>query len=220
MLKAEQLVDFAAFDAAPLVKKPFAHFVVRDFVPKSVMADIDRDFPEVPKRGSFPMSELDSGPTFRALVEYLESEEVAVKFSEKLGIDLVGRPTTMTIRGYSGEQDGRVHTDSRSKLVTVLLYLNRDWKPEDGGLRLLNSDNLDDYFDEVLPAAGTLLTFLNTENAWHGHKPFVGQRRSIQLNWVVSDAAVRRSEWRHGLSAKIKRWFGGEKKAKPVDDAY
>ena len=220
MLKAEQLVDFAAFDAAPLVREPFAHFVAHDFVPKSVMADIDRDFPEVPKRGSFPMSELDSGPSFKALVDYLESEEVARKFSEKLGIDLVGKPTTMTIRGYSGEQDGRVHTDSRTKLVTVLLYLNSGWNSPDGRLRLLRSNDLEDWFDEVPPDAGTLLAFVNTENAWHGHKPFVGQRRSIQLNWVVSDAAVRRSQWRHGLSAKIKRWFGGGKKAKPVDDAY
>ncbi len=212
-MRASDVVDFQVFDAAPLVKEPFTHFVAHDFVPKSVMADIDRDFPEVPKRGSFPMSELESGPSFKALVEYLESEEVARRFSEKLGIDLVGKPTTMTIRGYSGEQDGRVHTDSRSKLVTVLLYLNSDWDPADGGLRLLNSDNLEDSFDEVIPAAGTLLAFVNTENAWHGHKPFVGQRRSIQLNWVVSEAAVRRSQWRHALSAKIKRWFGGAPKS-------
>lgn len=207
------LVDLAAFDTAPLVNAPFTHFVVPGFVPDAVLADIEQDFPDVPKRGSFPMNALQSGPSFRALVEYLESPAAAAKFSEKLGINLVGKPTTMTIRGYSGEQDGRVHTDSRSKLVTVLLYLNRGWKPEDGGLRLLNSDNLDDYFDEVLPAAGTLLAFINTENAWHGHKPFVGQRRSIQLNWVVSEAAVRRSEWRHALSAKIKRWFA----PKPVE---
>ena len=205
------LVDFAAFDAAPVVRAPFTHFVVPNFVPDAVLAEIERDFPDVPKRGSFPMSALNSGPSFKALVDYLESPAAAKQFSEKLGIDLNQKPTTMTIRGYSGEQDGRVHTDSRSKLVTVLLYLNRGWKPEDGGLRLLNSNNLDDYFDEVLPAAGTLLAFINTENAWHGHKPFVGQRRSIQLNWVVSEAAVRRSEWRHSLSAKIKRWFGGGK---------
>ena len=217
MLNAGQLIDFSKFDAAPLVAAPFPHFVVQNFVTEAGLAAIEQDFPDVPKRGSFPMSALNSGPSFAALIEYLESAEVAEKFSQKLGIDLTNKPTTMTIRGYSGEQDGRVHTDSRSKLVTVLLYLNRDWRPEDGGLRLLNSDNLDDYFDEVLPAAGTLLAFINTENAWHGHKPFVGQRRSIQLNWVVSEAAVRRSEWRHGLSAKIKRWFGGKATPAPAD---
>jgi hypothetical protein len=206
-MSSSHLVDMNAFDVAPVVRAPFVHFVVNHFIPAPAMADINRDFPDVPKRGSFPMSELKSGATFAALVAYLESPAVAQKFSEKLGMDLVGKPTTMTIRGFSGEQDGRVHTDSRTKLVTVLLYLNNDWNPADGGLRLLNSDNLEDSFDEVIPAAGTLLAFVNTENAWHGHKPFVGQRRSIQLNWVVDEAAVRRSQWRHGLSAKIKRWF-------------
>ena len=43
------------------------------------------------------------------------------------------------------------------------------------------------------------------ENAWHGHKQFVGERRSIQLNWVVSDAAVRRSQFVHGISSFLKR---------------
>lgn len=215
-MDAERLVNLSALAAAPLVREPFPHLVVRDFLPSSVMADIDRDFPDVPKRGSFPMSELHSGPSFVSLVDYLESEEVTRAFSEKLGLDLTGRPTTMTIRGFSGEQDGRVHTDSRTKLVTVLLYLNSGWNSPDGRLRLLRSNNLDDWFDEVPPDAGTLLAFVNTENAWHGHKPFVGQRRSIQLNWVVDEAAVRRSQWRHGLSARIKRWFGH----KPQPDAY
>ncbi|ANJ67650.1 hypothetical protein A9404_09900 [Halothiobacillus diazotrophicus] len=215
-MAAERLVNLDALANAPLVREPFPHVVVRDFLPESVMADIDKDFPDVPKRGSFPMSELRSGPSFAQLVEYLESEAVAQAFSEKLGLDLTGKPTTMTIRGYSGEQDGRVHTDSRSKIVTVLLYLNSGWNSPDGRLRLLRSDNLDDWFDEVPPDAGTLLAFVNTENAWHGHKPFVGQRRSIQLNWVVDEAAVRRSQWRHGLSARLKRWFGH----KPRAEAY
>ncbi len=215
-MSASHLVDMNAFDAAPVAQAPFVHFVVNHFIPASAMAEINRDFPDVPKRGSFPMSALKSGATFAALVAYLESPAVAQKFSEKLGINLVGKPTTMTIRGYSGEQDGRVHTDSRSKLVTVLLYLNSDWNPADGGLRLLNSDDLEDSFDEVIPAAGTLLAFVNTKNAWHGHKPFIGQRRSIQLNWVVSEAAVRRSQWRHAISAKIKRWLGGA----PKSEAY
>ncbi|MHB8919834.1 MAG: 2OG-Fe(II) oxygenase [Halothiobacillus sp.] len=206
-MTTQNLIDLNAFDAAPVVRAPFVHFVARHFVPEAAMEEIDRDFPDVPKRGSFPMNELKSGPSFVKLVEYLESEEAAKKFSEKLGVDLVGKPTTITIRGYSGPQDGRVHTDSRSKVVTVLLYLNSGWNPEDGGLRLLRSDDVEDWFDEVSPDAGTLLAFVNTENAWHGHKPFVGQRRSIQLNWVVDEAAVRRSQWRHGLSAKIKRWF-------------
>jgi len=49
-----------------------------------------------------------------------------------------------------------------------------------------------------------MIAFINRENAWHGHFPFDGERRVMQLNWVVSDAAVKRSERRHGWSAWIK----------------
>ena len=205
----ERLIDLPAFEATPLVREPFPHLVVKDFVPAAVMDRIMQDFPDVPDRGSFPLGELDSGPMFMELVAQLRGAEVARAFSDKLGIDLAGRPTTVTIRGHSGTKDGRVHTDSRSKLVTVLLYLNSGWSSEqgEGQLRLLRSSDLNDWFDEVPPEAGTLLAFVNTTNAWHGHKPFVGPRRSIQLNWVVDEAAVKRSAKRHGLSARIKRWF-------------
>ena len=73
-------------------------------------------------------------------------------------------------------------------------------------LRLLNSpSNLDDMAMEVLPARGTLLAFLNTGNAWHGHKPFEGERRVIQLNWVRNDWVVWREKTRHSLSAMVKK---------------
>lgn len=210
-MAGEQLIDLEAFSATPLEQEHFPHMMVPHFVPESVMDKVMRDFPAVPDRGSYPLNELKSGPVFEALIEQLRSPEVAKAFSEKMGIDLSERPTTITIRGHSGAKDGRVHTDSRSKVVTVLVYLNPDWDSEngDGQLRLLRSDNLDDWFKEVPPAAGTLLAFVNTTNAWHGHKPFIGPRRSIQLNWVVDESAVLRSSARHNLSARIKRWFGG-----------
>jgi len=209
----ERLIDLSAFNATPLEREPFPHLMVPNFVPESVMDKVMHDFPEVPDRGSYPLNELEIGPVFETLIEQLRSPEVAEAFSEKMGIDLSERPTTITIRGQSGAKDGRVHTDSRTKVITVLVYLNPEWNSEngEGQLRLLRSNNLDDWFKEVPPAAGTLLAFVNTTNAWHGHKPFVGTRRSIQLNWVVDESAVLRSAARHGLSARIKRWFGGGK---------
>ena len=89
------------------------------------------------------------------------------------------------MRARARARDGQIHLDSKSKLVTVLIYMNGKWEADGGRLRLLNSpDNLDDMAMEVPPARGTLLAFLNTGNAWHGHKPFEGERRVIQLNWV------------------------------------
>jgi hypothetical protein len=83
--------------------------------------------------------------------------------------------------------------------------MNGEWEAEGGRLRLLRSPgNLDDFIMEVPPARGTLLAFLYTENAWHGHKTFVGERRVIQLNWVRDNFVVWREKTRHSVSAFFK----------------
>ena len=93
-----------------------------------------------------------------------------------------------------------------SKLVTVLVYMNGKWETDGGRLRLLNSpNNLDDVVMEVPPDRGTLLAFLNGHNAWHGHKPFQGERRVVQLNWVRNNWVVWREGTRHRVSALAKK---------------
>ena len=57
----------------------------------------------------------------------------------------------------------------------------------------------------VLVVADPALAKLTPGLRHNGHKPFVGPRRSIQLNWVTSDAVVRRERLRHGFSAWLKR---------------
>jgi Rps23 Pro-64 3,4-dihydroxylase Tpa1-like proline 4-hydroxylase len=112
------------------------------------------------------------------------------------------------VRGQARAKDGRIHTDSVTKLVTVLLYLNRRWNGEGGRLRLLRSDSsLDDYCADVPPLAGTAVFFRCTKNAWHGHTPYVGERRALQLNWVTDESVVRHEERRHRLSARLKKWL-------------
>ena len=77
-----------------------------------------------------------------------------------------------TVRGYLQRKVGSIHTDSKTKIITVLLYLNDDWSHEGGRLRLLRSGtDLEDYFAEVPPTQGTLLVFRRADNSWHGHKP-------------------------------------------------
>jgi hypothetical protein len=61
---------------------------------------------------------------------------------------------------------------------------------------------------EVPPVEGTLLAFKRSENSWHGHKPFTGERRVVQFNWVTNDEVVRREQGRHRFSATIKKIFG------------
>ena len=34
----------------------------------------------------------------------------------------------VTARGVSAARDGQIHTDSRTKLMTVLIYMNNAWE--------------------------------------------------------------------------------------------
>ena len=49
-------------------------------------------------------------------------------------------------------KDGRIHTDSATKIITLLLYMNPGWEMAEGRLRLLRGPaDLDDYVREVTP---------------------------------------------------------------------
>jgi hypothetical protein len=200
-------LDLEALRRAPLVREPFEYAVVPGFIRPGPLAAIERDFPAIDGPGSVPPSELSYGTAFGELLDALQGPEMAAVVAEKLAIDLQGRPTMLTVRGMIRPTDGKIHTDSRTKLVTVLLYLNRDWDSAGGRLRLLRSPNsLENYLVEVPPDAGTLLVFRCRPNAWHGHKPADGVRRTIQLNWVTSQSVAWRETFRHQLSARAKRW--------------
>jgi hypothetical protein len=183
--------------------------VVPEFVKPDALARINTDYPRISERGSFPVAQLAYGPAFRNFVGELESDEFREAFEEKFGIDLAGRPTTTTVRGWCGPGDGKIHTDSKSKIITVLIYMNSSWDDAGGRLRLLRSgQNLDDVLVEVPPIGGTLLAFRRADNSWHGHEPFVGERRVIQFNWVTSEGNRQIAMLRHHASASFKRVLG------------
>jgi SM-20-related protein len=198
--------DLDGFRRTPLVPDPFPFLVVPGFVAQSSRALLAQDYPDISEPGSFPVADLHYGPAFASFVAELESPALRAAFAEKFGIDLTNRPTMITVRGQARVADGRIHTDTPTKLITVLIYMNESWEALGGRLRLLRSRvSLDDVIAEVPPAAGTLLAFRVTPHSWHGHTPVSGPRRVIQLNWVESDAVVRRERLRHGLSARVKR---------------
>ncbi len=209
---AMTLLDLDRFAATPLVRHPFDHLVVPGFLTAEGVATVDRSFPEIDAPGSFPTSELAIGPEFAAFLEALQGTAMTAAFGEKFALDLSQRPTMVTLRGHCQARDGRIHTDSQSKIVTVLIYMNDAWEADGGRLRLLNGpDDLDDMIAEVPPQAGTLIAFRRSTNSYHGHKPHVGRRRAIQLNWVSDAGVVHHEQRRHRISArlkKIKRLFG------------
>lgn len=202
----DRVIDLALVEKTPLETDPFPYLVVPGFVPAAARAALSADYPKIDRPGSFPVADLRFGPAFAALLAALEGPAMRTVFAEKFAIDLTGRPTMVTVRGQAQAKDGSIHTDTATKLITVLVYMNEAWEAPGGRLRLLRSpDNFDDMIAEVPPAAGTLLAFKVTKNSWHGHAPASGPRRVVQLNWVESEAVVRRERLRHGLSARVKK---------------
>jgi SM-20-related protein len=147
------------------------------------------------------------GPEFAHLIAELKSDAFRALLAEKFAMDLSDKPVMITVRGKADHTDGRIHTDSKSKLITVLLYMNEDWDSQEGQLRLLHDQHhLDNYFAEISPTAGTMLIFKVTPNGWHGHKTFIGTRKVIQLNYVTHEAALNKHAIRHRISAFFKHW--------------
>ena len=190
----------------PVMHEPFDYVVAPDIVVGSVLDAIDADFPKIESPGSFPLDALEFGPGMSDLNKELQSPKMTETISKIFNIDLRDRPTMLTARGWCRAGDGQIHCDSKEKIITVLIYLNHDWQSEGGRLRLLRSENnLEDFAVEVPPSAGTMLAFRCTDHSWHGHKPYEGQRRALQLNWVTDERYVVRERRRHKLSAGVKR---------------
>lgn len=198
-------LDHDRFAATPLETDPYDHIVVPDFVTAARFEDVLADFPDVRTPGSVPPSELDIRGCFSELMDELNGDAFRKAIEDKFGIDLTGRPTMYTVRGRCRRTDGKIHTDSETKIITVLLYLNRQWEDGGGRLRILRTgETLDDFKSEVPPHGGTLLAFRRAPNSWHGHEPFEGERRAIQLNWVTSQAVVDKEQRRHKVSSIFK----------------
>lgn len=199
-------LELAEFRATPLVREPFDYLILPGFIKPEARDAILAGYPKIERPGSFPLSELTYGPAFAELVAEMNGDEMRRAFEEKFGIDLKGRPTMITARGRAGARDGRIHTDTPSKIITVLIYMNSKWEAPGGRLRLLRSaDNLDDVIVEVPPQEGTLLCFRRADNSFHGHQPFTGERRVLQFNWVTEQRIVDRELKRHRFSAWTKR---------------
>lgn len=207
--RPDRTVSFLELDrlaATALGTDPCAHVIVPEFLRSEMLPAIRASYPRIEQPGSFPISMLRYGDAFAALIEELEGPAFRAAIEAKFGIDLAGRPTMVTARGQSGKRDGKIHTDSKSKLVTVLIYLNEPWEPDGGRLRLLRSArDLEDDAVEVPPEAGLMLAFPWSERAIHGHKLFIGPRKVIQLNWVANAGHVFWDLMRHRLAVWLKR---------------
>src|SRR5882724_2741582 len=127
--------------------EPFRFLITRDQLPADAADELQRDFPKYTGAGFFPYEEKDCGPSINRLIAELTEPAVASAVGTRLDIDDLGQyPTLVTLCRTLNKRHGTIHTDSKSKVATALLYLNESWPDtSDGCFRLLKHiDNIDD----------------------------------------------------------------------------
>ena len=206
-----RLLDKDKISTAFVEKEFFPFFHVENAFLEGVdSSELVASFPNIGTGGSFPSEDIPKGP-IKQLIKELESDDFKSILEDKLNVDLNNSKVVTTLRGFSRSKDGQIHTDSKSKILTVLLYLNPLWDNKIGNLRLLKENsNLNDYITEISSDFGNLVAFKVTENCWHGFEPFEGKRLSIQLNYIYPDS-LNSHKLRHKISSKLKRFLPSKK---------
>jgi hypothetical protein len=204
------VLDLCPFRAAPLRTDPYPYVIAGGCLRPEALPALRRDFPDLRQTGFHPTDAFAPRGVFAELLHELEGPGVAAAVGEKLGVDLLPLPRLITVRRLSAAHEGRAHTDGASKVATLLVYLHRGWSSPEGRLRILRGPGgFDGYVEEVSPEEGNVLAFLRSDHSWHGHTPFVGERRVVQVAWLRDASELERKRRRHGLSRFLKRLWGG-----------
>ena len=206
-MQQSSVIDFEALRRGQTAQEPYPHILASDLVRESAKAPLRTDFPDIPRPGFFPLSEMRVEGAFDALIRDFSSDEFASILGDKLGMDLIPHPRLITVRKWSAAQDGRIHNDGEAKIATALIYLNEDWASSGQGcFRVLRGEkSFDDYACEAPPIIGTMIAFRRTDMSWHGHLPFVGERRVVQMAYLRSQADLERKARRGRWSLFLKK---------------
>jgi len=192
---------------------PFHYAVIDDFLPAQLAEDVDASYPvphidgwdsptythqtkKFSMRHGFP-------PAIAQVFQMLANEEVRALLSEITGIpellddpDLLGGGLHQILRG--GFLD--VHVDynfhPKTKLhrrLNLLVYMNRDWRPEyEGYLQLWELGHKKRQLENIAPAFNRAVIFETNEVSYHGHPeplatPQNKTRRSLAVYYYTTE---------------------------------
>lgn len=209
-MSALSILDVSAVRAAPVAREPYPYTLGTNVLNPDAIDAIRRDFPDIAKPGYLTVDEVALKGRFKALIDELESDAFSKILGEKFGIDLVSCPRLTTIMRKSQLKYGSIHTDGPSKVLTLLVYMNDAWDaPAAGRLRVLyDGRNYAPFAVEVPPTMGTMFAFQRADNSWHGHEPFEGERRVVQVAWLKDAAELERKRKRNRTAQFLKGIFG------------
>jgi len=199
-------------------REPFAYLIALGMVDEAAQGALREGFPASKQAGFIPHQPADCGADFNRLIAEITTPAFADMLGERLGVPrLSDFPVLVTTCTRMNKRHGTIHTDSRSKIASALLYLNENWMTSHaetpgsaGCLRLLAKvDDIESMLTpEIPPLFGTLVALRRSENSFHGHLPFEGERRVIQFAWLADRDALERKTQRGHMQRAFKRVFG------------
>lgn len=194
MISATVAQDAASIKDRFQSATPFKHVVIDDFLDRDTCEALLRDFPafdaaratdEHGRIGRKAVFEhvLDISPSYGEFYRYINTAAFLTSLSELTGIPDLIADATLFGGGTHDNQNGQAlythvdfNIDPRRMLhrrVNLLLYLNKAWQEEWGGLIELHSDPRHPSVDVVksyLPLFNRVLIFETNEYSWHGFK--------------------------------------------------
>ena len=207
------VLDESVLAAMEVRHDPYDYAFVDQALPMTRRDEILADCPVIPHRGTYGVPNLRDGRSFGLVLKDLQNPRFRKIVERKFGVDLSkGVPTMVMMGSTTGHyNEGYAHPDSKHKLFTVLVGFTREYPYERGRLRILRSNNRDDYAFEYPPEYGKMCLFKVSDKSWHGFLPQKSERKSLQFCWVDSKAYARETYMRHALSAWAKATPGFNK---------
>jgi len=194
-------------------REPFPLIVARGQLDDAQRNALLVDSPRYGSAGFFAYEPADCGPSVQALVEEALSPVFADALGRRIGIEGLGaHPALATLCEIPNRRHGTPHADSRSKVASALLYLNESWPHGSAGCLRFLADGADIevmLVPEIAPLSGTLVAFARADDSWHGHLPFEGERRVLQVAWLTREDELLRKQRRGRFSRRWKKPAGG-----------
>jgi len=194
---------------------PFPMIVLDDFLPANItqsMASETHDIPEhkwteFTRRNSHMQECIDMSvcPVAREyFVNYMHSQAGMQWLSKVTGIaDLIPDPYLVGAgysRSYNGDFLG-IHTDFNwneslklHRMLSLILYIEPDWKPEYGGNIVFKDFNNDKVIQDVVPMFNRCVIWRHHKRGFHGYPdpitcPDDISRKTFRLFFYVSNAS-------------------------------
>ena len=114
------LLNIDLLKQAGLRTNPFEYTVVPNFLSADTLQEVVSSYPTL-KGGSYPLDSIDVPPAVQALIDEMDGPQFEQAIENKFNVSLEGRPKMYSLRGYCRSTEGKIHTDSKDKIITVLL---------------------------------------------------------------------------------------------------